>query len=228
MKGVLSLPWQHIGTFVPALSRDDCRLVPFFVENRMQNVTGTFRTAFLAALNREGLPLLRVAELSGVSYEQLKKLKQRPNASTNVEDAAKLSSVLGMTIEQVMTFLPEGQKLLTKQQSQEFRAGLAQIMSSDNRVSERSLAHDARLPSGKIAQFLSGEVEAISIHDAEMISASIGFTSATIMDLARSPKSDLALDMLRGFDSLSEDDQKALISHLRFLVDQNKKHTQHD
>jgi hypothetical protein len=194
----------------------------------MFSVTGTFRTAFFAALDREGLPLRRVAELSGVSYEQLKKLKQRSNASTNVEDAAKLSSVLGMTIEQVMTFLPEGQKLLSKQQSQEFRAGLAQIMSSDNRVSERSLAHGARLPSGAIAQFLSGEVEAISVHEAEMISAAIGFTSATIMDLARSPKADLALDLLRGFDRLSEDDQKALMSHLLFLVDQSKKRPSRD
>lgn len=58
----------------------------------------SFRTALLNAIKITGIPLTRVAEISGVSYEQLKKIKQRETASTNVDDAVKIANVFGVTL----------------------------------------------------------------------------------------------------------------------------------
>ena len=62
----------------------------------------TFRSALLDALEETGLPLLRVAAGSGVSYDQLKKLRQRPNASTNVDDARAVANFFGVTLDQFL------------------------------------------------------------------------------------------------------------------------------
>ena len=62
----------------------------------------SFRTAFLAAVERAGIPLLQIAKRSGVSYEQLKKLKARVDATTNVEDAIRLAQALGLTIDELL------------------------------------------------------------------------------------------------------------------------------
>ena len=68
----------------------------------------TFRSALLDALKETGLPLHRVAVGSGVSYDQLKKLRQRPNASTNVDDARAVANFFGVTLDQFLddTSLP--------------------------------------------------------------------------------------------------------------------------
>lgn len=51
-----------------------------------------------------GKPNLRqVAEGSGVSYEQLKKLIQRKDGSTNVEDAVKIAGFFGQTVEEFLS-----------------------------------------------------------------------------------------------------------------------------
>jgi transcriptional regulator with XRE-family HTH domain len=62
----------------------------------------TFRSALLDALEETGLPLSKVAEGSGVSYDQLKKLRQRPNASTNVDDARAVANFFGVTLDQFL------------------------------------------------------------------------------------------------------------------------------
>ena len=62
----------------------------------------TFRSALLDALEETGLPLLRVAAGSGVSYDQLKKLRLRPNASTNVDDARTVANFFGLTLDQFL------------------------------------------------------------------------------------------------------------------------------
>ena len=59
----------------------------------------TFRSALLDALEETGLPLSKVAEGSGVSYDQLKKLRQRPLASTNVDDARAVANFFGVTLD---------------------------------------------------------------------------------------------------------------------------------
>lgn len=62
----------------------------------------SFREGFLSLVDSTGVSLKRVAEQTGVSYEQLKKLNQREDASTNVEDAIKLSAFFGVTVEEVV------------------------------------------------------------------------------------------------------------------------------
>ena len=54
------------------------------------------------ALKETGLPLSKVALGSGVSYDQLKKLRQRPLASTNVDDARAVANVFGVTLDQFL------------------------------------------------------------------------------------------------------------------------------
>ena len=65
-------------------------------------MTRTFRAALLAMLDRTGFDLKAVANGSGVSYEQLKKLKQRPDASTNVDDARAVANFFGLTIDEFL------------------------------------------------------------------------------------------------------------------------------
>jgi len=59
----------------------------------------TFREALLEAV-KTGNPSLRaVALASGVSYEQLKKLKQGKTQNTNIEDARRIAAYFGKTVE---------------------------------------------------------------------------------------------------------------------------------
>ena len=62
----------------------------------------TFRSALLDALEETGLPLSKVAEGSRVSYDQLKKLRLRPHASTNVDDARAVANFFGVTLDQFL------------------------------------------------------------------------------------------------------------------------------
>lgn len=59
----------------------------------------SFRDAFVQALTRSGLSLRAVAIGSGVSESQLKKLRQRENATTNVEDAKKVAAFFGLGLD---------------------------------------------------------------------------------------------------------------------------------
>jgi transcriptional regulator with XRE-family HTH domain len=62
-----------------------------------------FRESLLQKLNETGISLRQVAEGSGVSYEQLKKIKQIETRSTNVEDAMKVAHYFGLTLDELMT-----------------------------------------------------------------------------------------------------------------------------
>lgn len=62
----------------------------------------TFRDAFLEALERSEVTLKDVARGSGVSYEQLRKIKDRPTASTNVDDAVKLAHFFGFSLDEFL------------------------------------------------------------------------------------------------------------------------------
>lgn len=59
----------------------------------------TFRDAFLEALETTGQTLPQVARGSGVSVDQLKKLKQRDTASTNVDDARQIARHFNMSLD---------------------------------------------------------------------------------------------------------------------------------
>lgn len=62
----------------------------------------TFREALLEQMTKRGIGLAELARKSGVSHEQLKKLKQRPTGSTNVEDAQRLARALGLSIDELI------------------------------------------------------------------------------------------------------------------------------
>lgn len=62
----------------------------------------SFRDAFLDALAQSGATLKDVHRATGVSYEQLRKLKDRPGASTNVDDAVKLAHHFGFTLDEFL------------------------------------------------------------------------------------------------------------------------------
>ena len=58
----------------------------------------TFRQAFIAALERTGISVNKVAEATGVSVHQLKKLKEGKSQSTNVDDALKIAAFFGESL----------------------------------------------------------------------------------------------------------------------------------
>ncbi|MBR9850923.1 MAG: helix-turn-helix domain-containing protein [Rhodobacteraceae bacterium] len=62
----------------------------------------TFRDALLTIIEKQGVSLRKVAEGSGVSYEQLKKLKQAKSQSTNVDDARKVANFFGLSLDQFL------------------------------------------------------------------------------------------------------------------------------
>lgn len=59
----------------------------------------TFRQALESALKASGRSLLNVAAASGVSYEQLKSLRQGKSQRTNVDDAIKVAVAFGVSLE---------------------------------------------------------------------------------------------------------------------------------
>lgn len=65
-------------------------------------MTKTFRDALMDRLDATGMPLKEVAERAGVSYEQLKKVKQRADASTNVDDARQVANAFGLTLDEFL------------------------------------------------------------------------------------------------------------------------------
>lgn len=72
------------------------------VGDKMPLMKKTFRDAFLEALDKPGWTMVRVSALSGVSVEQLKKLKQGKTLSTNVDDAVKIANAFGFTIDEFL------------------------------------------------------------------------------------------------------------------------------
>lgn len=62
----------------------------------------TFKEALRDVAEATGLPIKAIAAGAGVSYEQLKKVMQRDNASTNVDDARKVANYLGFTLDEFL------------------------------------------------------------------------------------------------------------------------------
>jgi transcriptional regulator with XRE-family HTH domain len=62
----------------------------------------SFREALLRVLNERSISLKSVAEGAGVSYEQLKVLRRREGASTNVDDARRVANYLGLTLDELL------------------------------------------------------------------------------------------------------------------------------
>jgi len=62
-------------------------------------MTLSFKDALLKRVEQSNVSLKSVADGAGVSYEQLKKLKQNKSQSTNVDDALKIARHFGMTLD---------------------------------------------------------------------------------------------------------------------------------
>lgn len=67
-----------------------------------KDMAKTFAEAFIAAVSRSGWTIKRVADLSGVSAEQLKKVNQGKSRSTNAEDAVRVAAVFGLTLNEFL------------------------------------------------------------------------------------------------------------------------------
>lgn len=61
-----------------------------------------FRDAFLDMLAHRGDTLAGIARGARVSEEQLKKLKQRDTASTNVDDAVRIAHHFGLSLDELL------------------------------------------------------------------------------------------------------------------------------
>ena len=59
----------------------------------------TFRDALIEMLEQTKMSVAELARVSGVSKDQLNKLRQRDTAKTNVEDARKIASAFGKTLD---------------------------------------------------------------------------------------------------------------------------------
>ena len=65
----------------------------------------TFKEALTFHLQKPDgsrLALKAIAEGSGVSYEQLKKVMQRESASTNVDEAVRVANYFGLTLDEFL------------------------------------------------------------------------------------------------------------------------------
>lgn len=105
MSSLSDMP-PHID-YCPHLSIDNCllsgRLQRRYTVTTMEK---TFRSAFLAHLEKSGESVANISRKSGVSKYQLDKLKQREGAKTNVEDAIKVAAAFGLSLD---AFLDEPQ-----------------------------------------------------------------------------------------------------------------------
>ena len=61
-----------------------------------------FRDALMERLKTPGVTLADVARGADVSYEQLKKVGQRPDGSTNVDDAVKIAHYFGVSLDEFL------------------------------------------------------------------------------------------------------------------------------
>ncbi len=91
-----------------------------------------FRDAFLLYLDVSRFTLAEVSRQAGVSVEQLKKLKQRETATTNVDDAARIAHAFGVSLDEML-----GDK--TPEQRTEALAAYARL-TSEERQFLRTLA----------------------------------------------------------------------------------------
>ncbi|SHF77929.1 Phage repressor protein C, contains Cro/C1-type HTH and peptisase s24 domains [Pseudosulfitobacter pseudonitzschiae] len=86
----------------PLHARDNHRLVTTPEVDYCPLMPTTFSDALAKALIYSGKSLRHIAESAGVSYEQLKKVKQGKTQSTNVDDAQKVASAIGLTLDQFL------------------------------------------------------------------------------------------------------------------------------
>lgn len=65
-------------------------------------MTKTFRTALIEALSATSTSAQKLADATGVSVHQIKKLKSGKSLSTNVDDAVKIAHYFGKSLDQFL------------------------------------------------------------------------------------------------------------------------------
>lgn len=63
----------------------------------------TFRDALLETLERTQMSVAELSRITGVSKDQLNKLRQREKAKTNVEDARKIAKAFGLSLDEFIS-----------------------------------------------------------------------------------------------------------------------------
>lgn len=90
----------HYRDISPHSARDKCLLGATRRADYHDAMRMAFRDALLKALEDDGVSLRSVATATGISYEQLKKLKQGKSTSTNVDDAVVIANHFGMSLDE--------------------------------------------------------------------------------------------------------------------------------
>ena len=86
----------------PHHARDNRRLAHISAAEYCPYMALTFSEALATALQTTKTSLRQIAERADVSYEQLKKVKQGKSQSTNVDDAQRVATALGLTLDQFL------------------------------------------------------------------------------------------------------------------------------
>lgn len=96
----LSLVMQSYRDNNPHRSRDDCRLSCGRGAAYFERMRKRFRDALIEHCERTKTSLSAVSNATGVSYEQLKKLRQNKSKSTNVDDAVLIANFFGLSLDE--------------------------------------------------------------------------------------------------------------------------------
>jgi len=88
--------------YYPHTSRDNRLLSRIHEVDYYPHMVMTFAQALRQAMDARNMSLRRIADLAGVSYEQLKKVNQGKSQSTNVDDAQRVVAALGMSLDQFL------------------------------------------------------------------------------------------------------------------------------
>lgn len=100
-----------------------------------------FRDALMERLETPGVTLADIARGAGVSYEQLKKVRQRIDGSTNVDDAVKIAHYFGVSLDEFLsdTTIQDRSEMLglyaqLSDQEQQFLLDVARARAAQRRV----------------------------------------------------------------------------------------------
>lgn len=87
----------------PHLARDNHLLFTELARDYCLSMPISFKEALDRAQDATGLSMRKLADKAGVSYEQLKKVRQGKSQTTNAEDALKIATAVGVSFEQFMS-----------------------------------------------------------------------------------------------------------------------------
>ncbi len=87
----------------PLLSMDNCPVEKWTFIHDKKPMMKSFRDALLQGLQEKKVSVAEVARVTGVSKDQLHKIKQGKSRSTNVDDAVKIADYFGQSLDQFLS-----------------------------------------------------------------------------------------------------------------------------